>query len=235
MDGTAPLLAPDLLASDQFARTSWSRAPSVARPSRFLQRDLSETALRQPAEPLFSAAELAASREDGFEAGREAGLAHAATTHAAAEAAALTAIAAALAQGQADAAIVANQAGIALARALLAGMQAVMPELIRRSALDEAGAMLARILPGLSCEPLVHVHVPSAIASGVSAAVRRLTPDHAGRVDVTAAHDLEPGAVRIAWSGGRAIRRPAQVWQSVMDAFEPLLNEEAAKDTDNGE
>src|SRR5580698_3054699 len=112
-----------------------------ARMSRFLQRDLSDEALREPAEPVFSRNELDSVRQEGFDAGHSAGMAAAAASRAAARTAAeiqaLAIIAAAITDARRDAARVADLAADALARTVIAAMDAVMPELIRRSALNE--------------------------------------------------------------------------------------------------
>ena len=102
----------------------------------FLGRDLSEHALRQPAAPAYSLAEVDVVRQDCLEAGREAGLAEAALTRETAEAAALERLAAGIADARGEAATVADQAATALAQTLLSALGAVMPDLIRRSALD---------------------------------------------------------------------------------------------------
>jgi hypothetical protein len=215
MDGSQFVAGRSLVGKD--------RALTRTQQAAFLQRDLSEQALRKPAAPVFDSADLTASRQAGFEAGHAAGLAEAAASLAAAQTAALGAIATALAAGQAEAAQVADEAGAALAAALVAAMDAVMPELIRRSALGEAGAMLAHILPGLSREPEVHVEVPPQIAAGVAAALRKLAPGRGEAITVTAAEALADGSVEVHWAAGRAQRHPVAIWLAVMDVLEPAL------------
>lgn len=235
MDGTRTLPA---LRSPVWASQS-RELFQAGRVSGFLQRDLSEQALKQPVEPMFSRADLAAARRDGVELGRAAGLAEAAASRAATEVEALALIAAALADGRTEAVRVADQAAGALARALVAAMDAVMPDLVRRSALDEAGAMLAHVLPGLSREPHVRVEVPREVADGVEAALAKLTPEHRGRICVTGleragAGSLEAGEVQVRWSSGHAQRRPEQVWRTVMDALGGALGGSGSEDDDNG-
>src|ERR1700722_17459849 len=141
-----------------------SRTP---RGSLFLRRDLSDEALRQPPEPLFTQADLAAVRQEGFDAGHAAGMAAAAASRAASEIQALGTIAALMAGARKESARVADLAADALARTVIAAMDSVMPDLIRRSALTEVGAMLALVLPGLSREPAVRVEVPLEIADAI--------------------------------------------------------------------
>ena len=230
------------------------RAPAWSLPARdllqvestpgFLARDLSEQALRLPADPVFSRAELDDARREGAEQGRAAGLAEAAASLAAAEAEALGRVAAAMAGARAEAARVADQAAGAVARAVVAAMNATMPYLVQRTALSEAGAVLGHVLPGLSREPHVRVEVPPALVSGVEAAVAKLAPEHRGRICVAglercaqaehADRAMAAGEVRVSWSSGHARRQPAQVWLAVMETLEPALGEPGSEN-DNGD
>ena len=204
-------------------------APNHGRPagSLFLRRDLSDEALRQPPEPLFSQADLAAVRQEGFDAGHAAGMAAAAASRAAARTAseiqALGTIAALMADARKESARVADLAADALARTVVAAMDSVMPDLIRRSALSEVGAMLALVLPGLSREPAVRVEVPLEIADAIAATLASLPPEQRDTVTVTGMAPMRPGEARVHWAAGHARRQPAQVWESVMQALHPVL------------
>jgi len=211
------------------------QAPPRRSVGRFLERDLSEQALRQPAEPVFDRRELQAAKQAGFEAGREAGLAEAAASRAQAESAALGEIAVLLESAQDDAARVADAAATAIAHALVSAMAAAMPELIRRSALGEAESLLQHILPGLSRELQVRVEVPRDIAAGVGTALARLSPDHHHRIDVISPERMAPGDVRVCWASGHARRQPAALWQAVMELLEPALGQPDLKDHDDGQ
>jgi flagellar biosynthesis/type III secretory pathway protein FliH len=231
-------------------------APPSARPlsrtpraSLFLQRDLSDEALRQPVEPRFSAAELAAVRREGFDAGHAAGMAVAAASREAARTAseiqALGIIAALLADARDESARVADLAADALTRTLIAAMDSVMPELIRRSALSEVSAVLAHVLPGLAREPTVQVEVAFEIVDSIAATFASLPAELRDAVTVTGLGRMRPGEVRIHWESGQARRQPEQVWESVMAALHPALDHPRpdqprpefpeAKDGNNGE
>lgn len=198
------------------------RAPK--RPCHFLARDLSEHALRLPPEATFTKAELAAAGQDAFAAGHAAGLAEASASQAAAKAAALAVIGDALRDAAAEAGRVADQSAAALARTLLAAMQAVVPNLIERTALTETQAMLAQLLPGLSREPHVQVTVPCGLECGIEAMLDTLPPSDRGRITVVGSSNLGRGEAEVAWSAGHALRRPDRVWAAVMNALEPALN-----------
>jgi flagellar biosynthesis/type III secretory pathway protein FliH len=207
--------------------------------SPFLRRDLSEEALRKPVEPLFNHVELAAVRQEGFEAGHAAGLAAAASSQAtfrtASEVHALGIISAAIKDGSQQAAFAADEAAAALAKALVAAMHAVMPSLIQRSAMNEVGAMLAHVLPGLSREPAIRVEVPHEIAGYIAATLASLAPEHRNKISVVGKDNMGPGEAGVHWGSGHARRQPTQVWQAVMEALHPALGHLESKDTDNGE
>jgi flagellar biosynthesis/type III secretory pathway protein FliH len=214
-------------------------APLGSHGSPFLRRDLSEEALRKPVEPLFGRLELAAMRQEGFEAGHAVGLAAAAGSQAAfrtaSEVHALEIIAAAMKDGSQQAASVADEAATALAKALIAAMHAVMPNLIQRSALNEVGAMLAHVLPGLSREPTIRVEVPHEIADYIAATLASLVLEHRSKISVIGKDNMGPGEAGVHWGAGHARRQPALVWQAVMEVLDPALGHFESKDTDNGE
>jgi hypothetical protein len=219
---------PRWVPSGDGARPSARTLSRTPRASLFLQRDLSDEALRQPVEPRFSQAELAAVRQEGFDAGHAAGMAAAAASRAAARTAAeiqaLGIIAASLADARNESARVADVSADALARTLIAAMDSVMPELIRRSALSEVNAVLAHVLAGLSREPAVQVEVPLEIVDSIAATLASLPPELRDTVTVAGLDRMRPGEVRIRWASGHARRQPAQVWESVMEALHPALD-----------
>jgi flagellar assembly protein FliH len=209
------------------ARPASGNTPPAARVSRFLQRDFIDAALREPAEPVFSESDLASARQEGFDAGHAAGMAAAAASRAAACAAAeiqaLGIFSAAMADARREAARVTDLAADALARTLLAAMEAVMPDLIRRSALSEVGAMLARVLPGLPSEPAVRIEVPSEIADSISSWLASMPSEQRSNVTLIGQDTMRPGDARVSWAAGQARRQPAGVWHSVMEALQPVL------------
>jgi flagellar assembly protein FliH len=224
-------------------------ASPAARTSLFLRRDLSDEALRQPPEPSFTQAELDAARQDGFDAGHAAGMATAAASREAARTAseiqAMRTIAALMADARKESARVADLAADALARTVIAAMDSVMPDLIRRSALGEVSALLALVLPGLSREPAVRVEVPLEIADSIAATLATLPPEQRDTVTVAGMAPLRPGEARVHWAAGHARRQPAEVWDGVMQALHPALDHPGmdhagmgfpqAKDGNNGE
>ena len=225
---TSAAFEPHWVRHGDAARSAGDARPPTARGSLFLRRDLSDEALRQPVEPMFSQAELASVRQEGFDAGHAAGMAAAAASRAAARTAseiqALGTIAVFMADARKESARVADLAAEALARTVIAAMDRVMPDLIRRSALSEVSAMLALVLPGLSREPAVRVEVPAEIADGIAASLASLPADLRDIVTVTGQAAMRPGDARVHWTSGHARRQPVEVWASVMEALHPALD-----------
>lgn len=197
--------------------------PASRSTSLFMHRDLNDHALRKPPAQSFSPAEMEQAKQEGFEAGLQAGLVAAAASREAAQAATLDILAGLLVDARAASAAAADQAGAVLAQVLVSAMGAIMPDLVRRSALGEAGAMLTQVLPGLSREPDVRVEVRPELADGVAALVGRLAPELSDRVTVQGLDRLAAGEVLVRWSAGHARRQPGAIWQAVMDRLEPAL------------
>jgi flagellar biosynthesis/type III secretory pathway protein FliH len=209
--------------------------PTIKPRSLFLQRDLSDEALQAPIEIQFSREELGAAKQAGYDEGFAAGRAGAAGSMAAAVATALGTIAAAMHDSGQAASRVADSAAEALARTLIRALGSVMPELVRRSALAEAGALIAQVLPGLSREPEIQIAVPGVIADGVTAVLAGLPADFRGRIAVTGRDDMQAGEARISWEAGHASRQPGEVWRAVMATLESALGELAPKEIKNAE
>lgn len=226
MDGinvTPQRLLEDLPQSLDLAWLLPAGRPANRGASLFLHRDLNDHALRKPPAQSFSPAELEQAKQEGFEAGMQAGLDAAAASRETAQAATLETLAGLLVDARAASAAAADQAGAVLAQALVSAMGAIMPDLVRRSGLGEAGAMLTQVLAGLSREPDVRVDVRPELADGVTALVGRLAPELSERVTVHGIERLAAGEVWVRWSAGHARRQPEAIWQAVMDRLEPAL------------
>ena len=199
--------------------------------SPFLNRDLSDSALHQPAAPTFSGDDVMAARTQGHALGHAAGLEEAEASRAAFETMTLAAVAGAMASARSEIVTVAEAAALALARAVVAAMQVSMPLLVERTAVSEIDAMIALVLPGLAREPLIRVLVAPDVAQDLDARLDGLSLEDRGRITVAGREGMAPGAVRIVWSAGHAERRPHDLWQQVMAAFTAQLDAPEARDT----
>ena len=173
---------------------------------------------------------MSLAKQEGFDAGYAAGLADAAASRASAEVMALRAVAACMGAGQAEAAQVSDQAAAAMAIAVMHAMRAVVPDLMQRSGLSEASAMLAHLLPGLSREPEVRVTVAPELADGLRASLNWLAPGIRERVHVAGSGQTGKADVSVQWHAGQARQQPAQVWNAVMQTLETALCGPGMKD-----
>ncbi len=196
-----PAFQPHWVAHDRGAVPHGHVVARAGRVSLFLQHDLNDEALRQPAPPMFNEADLDAVRQEGFDAGHASAMAEAVAAREAAQTAseitALGVISAAMADGRAEALRVTDAAADALAKTLVAAMHSVMPELIRRSALVEVGAMLNHVLPGLAREPAVRIEVPIEIAEGIVAALAQMEQELHDKISVISKDDMKTGKARV--------------------------------------
>jgi flagellar biosynthesis/type III secretory pathway protein FliH len=213
----------------------WSPRALLAKPDSpangVFNRDLSEAGLAPVEAQSLTDDDIEAARRHGYAEGYQAGQADAEAAGAALERQALAAIADVLSSTGQSGAAVAEETALSLSRALFKVLSLTMPDLLRRSGLGETQAFFALILPGLSREPLVSASVPSALATGVAEQLRKLGQDQAARVAVTGDDALRPGEVRVNWNSGSAHRAPAEIWRSILDAFEPHLGDDGFKET----
>jgi flagellar assembly protein FliH len=183
-----------------------------------------------PAEPVYTAGELAAAREVAWQEGREAGLGEAAASDAAALAAAMTAIGEQLAATREAASAEAEGAADGIARLLLDALAASFPVLCARYGDAEVRAIVRSVLPALFQEPAITVRAHPRTAAAIAQELARLDPDIAARVHMTDCDAMPPGDVRIVWRSGTATRDAAALWQQVAAVLAPagLLRADAA-------
>ncbi len=150
-------------------------------------------------------AALDAARAEGFAAGEAAGRADAAAAHAAAretaEAAALAAAAAALGAMTSTANAAIGHGAEALARLILAALDAALPAAAARLAPETAALLVAEIRPILDHAGTVRL----AVAPGLAASMASRLAD--SRLQIEEDPALAPSDVRAAWTGGTATMR----------------------------
>jgi flagellar biosynthesis/type III secretory pathway protein FliH len=178
------------------------------------------------AEPMFSAAELSASREAAWQDGHAAGL----QDDAAATRRAITTIAEEFAQERHAAAEQAEQSAEAIVHLLLDSLAAIFPTLCAHYGDAEVRAIIRVVLPALTQEPAITVRTHPCTAAAVTQELARLDPDLLAHVQTVECDAMSPGDVRIAWRNGAATRDAAALWQQVAAVLAPagLLRAEAA-------
>ena len=172
-------------------------------------------------EPVFSAAELSASREAAWQDGHAAGLQDAAASDAAATRRAIATIAEEFAQERDAAAERADQSAEAIVGLLLDSLAAVFPTLCAHYGDAEVRSIIRVVLPALTQEPAITVRAHPRTAAAVTQELVRLDPDLLAHVQTVECDAMSPGDVRIAWRNGAATRDAAALWQQVAAVLAP--------------
>jgi flagellar assembly protein FliH len=177
-------------------------------------------------EPLFTAAELHAARNEAASESRDATLAEIDTTGRATACLALTEIARQIAAARADAVSIAEQSSEAIARLLLDCFAATLPALSARHGPDEIAAVLRQILPVLHSEPKIVVRVNPDLVAALTEEFLSHDGDLAARVRLLPTGTVALGDARINWENGSATRDTAALWTQIENILAPagLLN-----------
>ena len=180
-------------------------------------------------EPLFTAAELMAARDEAARDSRDCALAEAEASTRAASARALAEIATQLAAARAEASSIAEQSAEAIARLLLDCFATAFPALSARHGPGEVTAMLRELLPALHREPKITVRVNPHLISPMTEEIHALDADLAARVRLVPTDAMAAGDARVAWDHGAATRGGMSLWNQIESilAQAGLLNAEA--------
>ena len=172
----------------------------------------------EPVEPVYTAADLAAAREDGRQAGRT----ESERSLAAARLQRLDQIANFLAASQASADAVAEAAADAIARTMLSALAACLPALCAQHGAGEVRAVIQAVLPGLAHEPRITVRVNPLLIPAMTAEIADLDSEVAERLLLVPVESMAPGDVRVNWQDGAAIRETGRVCAAVNDVLASL-------------
>lgn len=173
-------------------------------------------------EPVFTAAELKAAREEAWREADELARAELNGARERAAQAALTGIAEQLQGAREQARDIAEASADAIAQLLLASFASAFPELCRRHGHAEIRAVIQQILPALESEPKVTIRVAPDAVPGVSRQLDRLDADLAAVVQIIPNDTMLPSDVRIQWRAGQAIRDTARIWNDIEAALAPV-------------
>ncbi len=163
--------------------------------------------------PLTSA-DVEEARAHGYQRGR----ADAAAEEAVLTRVALTAIAASLHDATERAGTIAEASAAALARLLLDVAIAACLSLRERLGEAEVRRFVQAVLPGLSREPLVTIHVHPSLVSSTAGALAEFP----GRHEIVAADGLLAGDVAIHWTDGSARLCGKTICGDIRDLFDSL-------------
>lgn len=179
-------------------------------------------------EPLFTAAELLAAREEAAQESRDRAIAEAEATAHIATGRALAEIARQVTAAREEIAAIAEQSAEAIARLLLGCFATALPALSAYHGAGEVAAVLQKILPALHREPKITVRINPDLVSAMTEELQSLDHDLAARVQLIAADAMAIGDVRVSWEHGAAIRCAASLWSQIESVLAPagLVNPE---------
>lgn len=172
----------------------------------------------EPADPVFTAADMEAARAEGHATGR------AESDHGlmATRVQMLGLVGLGMHDATAAATLVAEAASEAIARTMLGAMAACLPALCTQHGEAELRALARALLPNLVDEPRITVRLNPLMVAGLTLELAELNPDVAGRVVLLPADQMAPGDVRISWQDGSAVRHAGQARLAVEDALAAL-------------
>jgi flagellar biosynthesis/type III secretory pathway protein FliH len=200
-----------LYAEDFDADGTFAAAPKPAEPP-------AEAAEPEIVEPVYTAAEMEAARDEGRAAGRaetEHGLA-AARTHM------LGLIATGMDEARSAATQVAEAVAAEVARTLLTALVACLPALCAQHGATELRALAHAVLPALMDEPKITVRVNPSMIAAMSIEIAALDSEIAERIVLLPTEQLEPGDGRVSWQEGSAVRDAGRARAAVEDALAAL-------------
>jgi len=166
-------------------------------------------------EPVFSAAELTAAREEAERDGHDAALAEAETSARKMASQALTAIAAQMETARAEATSIAEQSSEAVARLLIDCFATAFPALSARYGPNEVSAVLRAILPALHREPKITVRVNPHGLDALTEQINALDAELAAKVRLIPTDAVPVGDARVTWENGGAVRDTASLWSQI--------------------
>ncbi len=185
---------------------------------------LDSEASQTPAEPVptFSAEQIEAARQLGYEEGKREGEAAAKASAAALAAQAISRIAEAMRRADAEAARIAEETADSFVRLLLDTLFAILPGLCARYADAEIAAMIKAIVPPLRAEPRVRIVIHPDQKLAVEKELLSLEREYRQRIFVETDFAIPRGDARITWQNGSALRNSRQAIAALKEAFLPL-------------
>ena len=175
----------------------------------------------QPAEPVYSAADLQMVRAEALRDGHASGLAEADGVTAALARHALLTIAEHLDSVRDEAIALAEEAAESVAHLLMDAFAAAFPALCARHGEAEVRAVVRSVLPRLHDEPTIAVRASPHVTAALTDEITALDPDLLDRVRVIPTDAVPVGDVRIAWRAGSARRDTAGLWAEIENVLAP--------------
>ena len=109
-------------------------------------------------------------------------------------------------------------------RLTLETLDVLFPDLVARAGRHEIERVIETVLQDIAPEAAIVVETCEADTAEIEALLSRLRPEGAPQWEVKGAADMEPGAVRLKWKDGGAVRDAAAGAQAIRRALLDLLN-----------
>jgi flagellar biosynthesis/type III secretory pathway protein FliH len=171
--------------------------------------------------PVFSAAELAAARDEATQEGRDLATAEAEASSRAASSRCLAEIATQMSAARAETATIAEESAEAIARLLLGCFATALPALSARHGAAEVTAVLRQLLPALRREPKIIVRINPHLVPAMTKEIHSLDADLSARVRLIPTDAVALGDARITWDNGAASRDAASLWEQIENILAP--------------
>lgn len=179
----------------------------------------------------FSADDLAAARQEGYAAGRDAGMADAKGRHDKAIAAACDAIAAGIERDAAARADQIEQSVAAIARLLMDTLAAMLPATCARSQAREVADVVRTLVGDMTGEAVMRVSVAASLLDDLRSALISLPPPLLRRVVLFPTDDVAEGDALLTWDQGTASFSAARGRRAVMEVLVQLQLIQPERDT----
>ncbi len=183
-------------------------------------------------EPVFSAAELEAAKQEGFANGYAAALENSEEQRRAVASHAVLKVETLLERVREESTVAVERSIDSIAKLIFATIASLMPNLCARHDAGEIASLVRDLIVSLTPEQSLKVTVAPEIADDVRSALGILSSDAARRVAIATHGDMEPGDVRLAWDAGAASRSSRQVQKAIIAVLDQLgLLEPAVPET----
>lgn len=172
-------------------------------------------------EPVFTAADLEAARRHAWQEGHATGSRESEATTAALARDSLITIAERLHSARAEASAIAEEAAGTLAVLVMDALATAFPAMCVLHAEGELRAIVRAVIPRLREEPVIRVHVETAMANVLVREIGAMEGDLADRVRIVPTDAMAAGDLRITWHAGSATRDTAGLWAEIEAVLTP--------------
>lgn len=173
-------------------------------------------------EPHFSAEDLAAARQQGFDAGRQSGRDDARQLHQQKVAEVCERIAHFIEQDTDSSLQLTERSIEAVTQLLLGTIAALLPSVCNRHAAAEIATTVRNLVGGLSHETVISVSVAPSLQDALRTALMSLPPHTARRIVIVGVETMAEGDAGLEWAQGRASHSSQRARQAATEILTQL-------------